>query len=312
VDQSNFINRLKNQILGIFNRNITERLKSAYSNDPIEFIGLFLTLIPMILLFLTMGLLILFVLFLNSSVSHLLLPYLFGILVLLMIFLFIGSMILSIRHRDDELESTSDNALKSLSLVKRIDKKSIFIVHGHDTDKKNEVVKYLRELKLNPIVLQDEPSCGKTIIEKVEHYVNLTSFVIVILTKDDYGLSKKDFDIDKISEHIEEINSYGLLAQLRLKSDVLDPLDTPPFIMVADLSDKMLKCIKPRARQNVIFELGLTIGHLHRNNVCVLYEDGVELPTDIHGLSYVSLKNEWKENLLKELIAAGIDCVNNR
>jgi len=38
--------------------------------------------------------------------------------------------------------------------------------------------------------------------------------------------------------------------------------------------------LRPRARQNVIFELAFSIAHLGRERVCALYEEGVELPSD--------------------------------
>ena len=40
---------------------------------------------------------------------------------------------------------------------------------------------------------------------------------------------------------------------------------------------------EPRARQNVIFELGFLIGRLKRNLICALYEEGLELPSDYQG-----------------------------
>ncbi len=64
-----------------------------------------------------------------------------------------------------------------------------------------------------------------------------------------------------------------------------------------------------RARQNVILELGIFIGKLGRQRVCPLYVKGVELPSDIHGVLYVGYdqKRKWQAELLKELIAAGIE-----
>jgi len=44
-----------------------------------------------------------------------------------------------------------------------------------------------------------------------------------------------------------------------------------------------------RARQNVIFELGFAVGRLRRERVCALYEEAVELPSDIHGVEYTPL-----------------------
>jgi predicted nucleotide-binding protein len=64
---------------------------------------------------------------------------------------------------------------------------------------------------------------------------------------------------------------------------------------------------KYRARQNVILEMGYFIGKLGRNKVFPLYENGVELPSDLHGVLYNPLDeaNSWKFKLAKELKAAG-------
>jgi predicted nucleotide-binding protein len=66
--------------------------------------------------------------------------------------------------------------------------------------------------------------------------------------------------------------------------------------------------MKPRARQNVVLELGFFIGRLGRGNVALLYEEGVDLPTDIDGVLYQPLDGAgaWKLKLAKELRAAGI------
>lgn len=63
-----------------------------------------------------------------------------------------------------------------------------------------------------------------------------------------------------------------------------------------------------RARQNVILELGYFLARLGRNRVCVLYENGVELPSDIAGLVYVELDKQdaWKWHLARELKTAGL------
>lgn len=66
---------------------------------------------------------------------------------------------------------------------------------------------------------------------------------------------------------------------------------------------------KPRARQNVILELGYFTGRLRRKNVCLLYEPGVELPSDMLGVVYIELdeKGSWNLALAKEMRAAGLD-----
>jgi predicted nucleotide-binding protein len=63
-----------------------------------------------------------------------------------------------------------------------------------------------------------------------------------------------------------------------------------------------------RARQNVILEMGYFMGLLGRNRVCAICFEGVERPSDIDGLLYISYDNdgEWKEKLAKEIGSAGI------
>lgn len=66
--------------------------------------------------------------------------------------------------------------------------------------------------------------------------------------------------------------------------------------------------LRPRARQNVILELGYFIAKLGRSRVCVLYEEGVEIPSDYNGVLYIPLDNHnaWRWQLAKELKTAGI------
>ncbi len=67
------------------------------------------------------------------------------------------------------------------------------------------------------------------------------------------------------------------------------------------------KNIKPRARQNVVFEHGFLIGKIGRNNVCALVKDETETPNDISGVVYISLNNDWKIDLAKELRNSGYE-----
>jgi predicted nucleotide-binding protein len=66
---------------------------------------------------------------------------------------------------------------------------------------------------------------------------------------------------------------------------------------------------QPRARQNVILELGYFCGALSRERVCVLYRDGVEIPNDYLGVVYTPLDNSdgWHLKLAKEMKSAGLD-----
>jgi len=66
--------------------------------------------------------------------------------------------------------------------------------------------------------------------------------------------------------------------------------------------------LKPRARQNVIFELGYFIGKLGRRRVCVLHKENVEIPSDYEGILYVEMDKGggWKQKLVREMIEVGI------
>lgn len=71
---------------------------------------------------------------------------------------------------------------------------------------------------------------------------------------------------------------------------------------------------KPRARQNVIFELGFFIGHLGRERVCALTKGDVEIPSDYSGVEYIpfNASDSWKMGLIRELRSGGFEIDANR
>ena len=143
----------------------------------------------------------------------------------------------------------------------------IFIVHGRDGGTRETVARFLEQLELEPVILNEEASRGKTIIEKFEHHANV-GFAVVLLTPDDEGVLRGEEDGQS-----------------------------------------------PRARQNVIFELGFFIGCLGRERVCALTRGGdMEIPSDYAGVVYIPLDDQgaWKIGLVKELKAAGFDVDANR
>lgn len=66
--------------------------------------------------------------------------------------------------------------------------------------------------------------------------------------------------------------------------------------------------LTPRARQNVIFELGYFLGRLGRDKVCALYENGLEILSDYNGVVYVTFdaNDAWRLQLGKEMKAVGL------
>ena len=80
---------------------------------------------------------------------------------------------------------------------------------------------------------------------------------------------------------------------------------TPDDVGAAkDKPDKL----KPRARQNVIFEMGYFVKGLGRGRVCAMSTEEVEIPSDLAGVEYIHLdpRGGWKWDLVEEMKAAGL------
>ena len=77
---------------------------------------------------------------------------------------------------------------------------------------------------------------------------------------------------------------------------------------VGALKDEADQQLNPRAHQNVIFELGYFIGKLNPNRVCLLYKEGVELPSSIRAVVYVPMDSadDWKLKLSQGMRDAGL------
>jgi predicted nucleotide-binding protein len=97
-------------------------------------------------------------------------------------------------------------------------------------------------------------------------------------------------------EKVESHSDVGFAVILLTPDDVGHPKDEPGKT-------------KPRARQNVVLELGYFIGILGRARVCALLKGDIEIPTDFAGVLYKLMDNAgaWKVQLAKEILHAGID-----
>jgi predicted nucleotide-binding protein len=64
---------------------------------------------------------------------------------------------------------------------------------------------------------------------------------------------------------------------------------------------------EPRARQNVLLELGYFIGRLGRDRVCALKRGQLEIPSDFAGVVWEAMDTAggWKKSLCRELDAMG-------
>jgi len=67
----------------------------------------------------------------------------------------------------------------------------VFIVHGHDEGAKTKTARFIEKLGLKPIILHEQASGSKTIIEKIEAYSNV-GFGIVLYTPCDIGAKNEE------------------------------------------------------------------------------------------------------------------------
>lgn len=75
-----------------------------------------------------------------------------------------------------------------------IDSNQVFVVHGRDMGALAEVKLALSRLGLEPVVLQDLPNQGRTIIEKFEVHSQVGFAVVLCTPDDDGGLASADVE----------------------------------------------------------------------------------------------------------------------
>lgn len=90
----------------------------------------------------------------------------------------------------EDYEMTNNN----ISTTQEKSNNKVFIVHGRNDEKLNEVELFVRRIGLEPIILKEQASEGKSIIEKIEAYSDV-AFAIVLYTACDVGKYKNDKDL---------------------------------------------------------------------------------------------------------------------
>ena len=73
-------------------------------------------------------------------------------------------------------------------------------------------------------------------------------------------------------------------------------------------SAKHMGELKPRARQNVMWEWGYFCKAIGRQQVCLLCKGKVELPSDTHGLLYIPMDDagKWQQKIIREMVEAQV------
>ena len=154
------------------------------------------------------------------------------------------------RHELEEIYRTGASTL--LKYVSATKKQNIFIVHGHDSEAKDQLELCLHRMGLTPFAIMNNAGSGQTLIEALEGSIGkdfASGYVIVLMTPDDMGYAQKDGP-----------NS-----------------------------------IEPRARQNVILEMGMLLASLTRKRMLVIIKGHLEIPSDIEGLIRVHYNAHIRE-----------------
>ena len=122
------------------------------------------------------------------------------------------------------------------------------------------------------------------------------------VAKNEVALFLRAIGLEPIILHLRPNGGRHLLTKFREESEgasfavvLMTPDDEGGS---AGASDQ-----RPRARQNVVFELGFFIGKLEPARVAALLKGDVEKPSDFDGIAYITFDpgGRWKTDLAREL-----------
>lgn len=193
----------------------------------------------------------------------------------------------------------------------------------YDADKYRAFLLSLKEeLETHPEgIIPIEGEEGPTILVKEAPKLSSSRAVFIVHGHDEaikqtVARLLEQLELNPIILHEKPDKGQTIIEKLETSSSEIDigyaVVILTPDDAGAKISEK--ENLLPRARQNVVFELGYFIAKLGRQRVQALYAEGVELPSDYQGVLYTQLDNAgaWKLKLAKEMKAAGIDIDLNK
>jgi predicted nucleotide-binding protein len=147
------------------------------------------------------------------------------------------------------------------------------LVHGHDEALLQEVLEFVEGLGIKGVVLKDAGGAARSLLDKFFEVGSAARFAIVLISADDMGASRRQFD---------------------------EP-DFGP------------KALKYRSRQNAILELGYFYGRLGWDKVFVLEKappkrfPDFERPSDLNGVVFdrYDTAGRWKMTVARRLEDGG-------
>lgn len=181
-------------------------------------------------------------------------------------------------RRSADLAASIAADIRAPVLDPRRVRNSVFLVHGHDHEFRDEVDLYLQTLGIKPVILSKVRGGSRSLLDRFEALATQASFAVVLMSPDDFGASRLQYEDTRGGEH----------------------------------------ALKYRARENVILELGFFYGRLGWDHVFVVRKSAehpwpdFEMPSDIAGavIFGTTAEVDWHDELAEKLrdaklIAAG-------
>jgi predicted nucleotide-binding protein len=172
----------------------------------------------------------------------------------------------------------------------------------------------LESIKERLPLYPESPGLSRAISPTPAKHTTPTTKEVFLVHGSDHGVK------ETVARYLTKLNLNPIILheQPNLGDTIIEKLErtSPVAFSVVLLTPDDKGCpstdtskLKPRARQNVVFELGFFIGLLGRKKVCALHTEGVELPSDFQGVVYIPLdaSGAWRLSLAKELKASGLD-----
>ncbi len=101
------------------------------------------------------------------------------------------SMIEEIEEYWEEDGNQEPTSSKVAEILERANTNEVFMIHGRDRGTRDTVTRFLEDLGLAVVILEEQPDQGRTVIEKFEQCVQ-GDFAIALFTPDDVGGSNDD------------------------------------------------------------------------------------------------------------------------
>ncbi len=144
------------------------------------------------------------------------------------------------------------------------------MVYGHDTDARTQLEAMLWRWNLEPLILDQLPSEGATLIEKLEKYANDdVRFAVVLATPDDEGNARGKADEREFRARQNVVLELGILLAklgrprvailLKQQEQMERPSDLHGVIYLAfadDVDEVKVTLAKEMAKQGIAIDVG--------------------------------------------------------